>query len=545
MMKRRVLVLGLDGGTFDVIQPLREKGRLPNLASLMSSGSYSPLLSTVPYATIPAWPSFMTGVNAGKHGVFDFLMPAPGRVSRVVHSGDLAERTLWQVLGDYGKRSIVLNVPCTYPPQPIHGVLVSGMLTPAGANCCFPREYRETLDAQCGGYRVNEESSLSADRLLADLRVVAEKQTTAFAEALRTHRWDFAMLVFRGTDVVSHMFWEDRGAVEAFYAFVDELIGDLLCDWPDTLVIVMSDHGFQAQLKDFHVNRWLMQKGLLHTREVSDSPRLAAKRRLDGRQRLHQDLTPTLVTRALHRIGVTRQRLHSWLPERVRHWAVAHAGVSLEALIPKGPDFEVDPQQSIASAVQQFTTETKGISVFVPRASADYDATIDGIVRALYSVRDPETGAAVVAAAHRREELYHGPYVGRAPEIIFELAPGYNITNNLWAGRPITPRARIRGCHSREGVLIASGPDIRRGVQFEGVMPSLYDIAPTVLHYLGLPIPQVCDGRLLTELLASGSTLSRRAPTSAEGKRYETTQPVKARHERTKIRQRLRKLGYL
>ena len=130
---RQVLIIGLDGATFTVIDPLLNEGALPGLARLIGSGVRAELLSTIPSATIPAWPSFMTGKNPGKHGVFDFFSRIPGGKIRLTRSEDIRTRTLWQILSDHGLRSIVLNIPNTYPPQPIDGIVISGMLTPPGA----------------------------------------------------------------------------------------------------------------------------------------------------------------------------------------------------------------------------------------------------------------------------------------------------------------------------------------------------------------------------------------------------------------------------
>ena len=109
-MKQRVIVIGLDGATFDVMDPLLEDGQLPHMGGLVNKGTTGRLLSTIPYSTIPAWPSFMTGKNPGKHGVFDFFRFAEGE-RRLANSQDIRSPTLWELLSQHGKRSIVINVP--------------------------------------------------------------------------------------------------------------------------------------------------------------------------------------------------------------------------------------------------------------------------------------------------------------------------------------------------------------------------------------------------------------------------------------------------
>jgi len=130
----KVLVIGLDGATFDLIKPFAAQGQLPHLKKLMDAGAWSELSSTIPPVTASAWTSFMTGKNPGAHGLFDFMQRRKGSYDLVpVSSGERDGKTLWEVAGDAGRKVIVMGVPVTYPPTPVNGLLVTGMLTPRGA----------------------------------------------------------------------------------------------------------------------------------------------------------------------------------------------------------------------------------------------------------------------------------------------------------------------------------------------------------------------------------------------------------------------------
>ena len=125
----RFLVIGIDGGTFDLIRPWAEAGDLPNLARLMAEGVHGPLESTLPPVTAPAWSTFATGKNPGKHGVFDFILPMGGRYD-LVNATSIHAPTLWQIISEAGLKCGVMNVPVTYPPAPINGFVIGGMLSP-------------------------------------------------------------------------------------------------------------------------------------------------------------------------------------------------------------------------------------------------------------------------------------------------------------------------------------------------------------------------------------------------------------------------------
>jgi predicted AlkP superfamily phosphohydrolase/phosphomutase len=155
-MSRRVLVLALDGATFDLIGPWLDDGSMPNLARLRAEGACGKLRSIVPPVTAPAWCSFMTGKNPGKHGVFEFFLREPGRFEEIpVSSRVRAGRTLWEILGDAGREVLVVNVPVTYPPSPVNGSLVGDFLTPIGArDFTWPPGLLDEIEAATGPFQL-------------------------------------------------------------------------------------------------------------------------------------------------------------------------------------------------------------------------------------------------------------------------------------------------------------------------------------------------------------------------------------------------------
>ena len=153
----RVLVIGLDGVTFDLLGPWIEAGELPNLRRLMEQGAWGRLQTTMPPISSSSWSSFLTGVNPGKHGIFDFARRVPGTYDQeLTNAARRHGRSLWRILSDAGRRVGVVNVPMTFPPEPVNGFLISGMDAPQISNAySFPAILANDLRERFGGYRVD------------------------------------------------------------------------------------------------------------------------------------------------------------------------------------------------------------------------------------------------------------------------------------------------------------------------------------------------------------------------------------------------------
>ena len=151
----KIMVIALDGATFDIIQPMIDRGELPNLSKLMSEGTYDKLLSTIPPETGPAFVTFMTGTNPGRHGITRFVRKSVNQENaEVLNSSHIASKTIWELLSEHGKKLIVLNIPFTFPPIPINGAMVSfknGMQT-------YPPDLKERLIDQANKNNIKIQS---------------------------------------------------------------------------------------------------------------------------------------------------------------------------------------------------------------------------------------------------------------------------------------------------------------------------------------------------------------------------------------------------
>lgn len=535
----RVIILGLDGATFDLLLPWVREGKLPYLAQLIKMGTRGELTSTIPPYTAAAWVSLATGENPGKHGIADFWCYAPGGMRTLVNSTSIRAPAIWSLLSDLERHACVVNVPLTYPPSPLNGLMVSGMMTPnRGVTYTYPPGLQAELQHVVGDYMPDPYASVSQDARFLRNALYWINQTEAANRYLWARdEWDLFFTVIQAPDPIQHQFWrfldpthpyhrpkeaaQYQALLLACYQAMDEAIGRRL-DWLDerTTLFVVSDHGFGPAHKYFYVNRFLADLGLL----VFDEQRAWPMRgRLMHRVRDFVRVLDVLNVR--WRLLDNRQR------EALRHHL----------------DMASTPPLDWA-CTRAFYGGLTGEGIYLNVSHMDsYETTRDLIIVALKQLRDPETGEPVVEAVYRREEIYHGPWVHLMPDIVFSIGDRpYLPSERFSAESVIEPIAQHEGGgrHRSNGVLLMAGPHIRRGHWLSGA--HIVDVAPTVLYTLDLPIPADMDGRVLLEAVDPSYVASH--PVRHEvstGKSHIEPRSVYAKEDQKQVEERLRALGYL
>ncbi len=556
----KVLIIGLDGATWTVLRPWIDQGLLPNLAGLMQKGSWGELRSTIPPLTAPAWSSFLTGKNPGKHGVFHFASldgrPADLSQAEIVDGRSIQSSTLWDILGHHQRKVGVINVPMSYPPRPVNGFMITGLLTPpSAAQFTHPAELAEQVPAsyqidldrfiEQKPFATNEQGdkekrvvkpSLS---LMAEFLQMEQERGRLALDLMDSQPWDAFMVVFTASDRMGHYLWnyhqaEDldgseegqalHQAIVDFYQEQDKMIGDLVAAaGPETSVLLMSDHGMGAiYSKITHWNNWLYKQGYLKLAQGS-------ARSADG---------------WLLRLGLPRDKIGRFLR---RLPGVASSRAFRKAK--KARTAQIDFAGSSAYYVRIFDP-VGGI-----RVNGQGQARRDLVERLLDEVRqvvDPATGKPIVRWAFRREECYWGPFAGRMPDIILVFAPEYGSSNRLSNYSAIaTERPNIDdpGGHHIEGIFVAAGPQvIHRDQPLKDL--DIVDVAPTVLYLLGLPVPEDMDGRVASEII-DPQVLAKR-PVALDNPRGRWPNEAEAQYvvddaaddEDEAVRERLRALGY-
>ena len=504
----RVIVLGLDGATWTLLRPWAEAGILPNLATLMEKGIYGELMSSIPPYTAPAWTSFATGKWPGKHGITDFWQfswKTGGRVP--VHLHHIQRATFWSILSRHGRRVGVINVPLTYPPYPVNGLMISGMLTPSeAADYTFPPSLKAELRSAIGNYAANPYASVSRTRsFLKRVAYWIRQRERANQYLLKNYEFDCFINIIQAPDPIQHQFWKvldpnhplhDPQEAARFeplildcYRAIDEVIGNRLRMLDGrTLLFVLSDHGFGPAYKYFYVNRFLASLGLLTFRgdQAKQQPQ----------NMIGNTLVP-LVSRLVRRVDLLGLR-YRLLDNRQRE------------AIRQRLDHAVAPPIDWSQTKAYFSGLT-GEAIYIHLRGRDSDGIVEPgvpyeelrkqIIRALLELRDPQTGEIVVAGAYRREELYDGPYVDQLPDIVFSLADRPYLPSEQLATSTVIaplPGEAGGGRHQPTGIFLAAGAGIQHSGSFASA--NIVDLAPTILFALGVPVPADMDGRVLTEM---------------------------------------------
>ena len=499
----KVLVIGLDGGTWSVLDRFMSLGCMPTLKSLCESGYRADLMSTDPPLTPVAWSSFATGMNPGKHGVFGFLdqraepgsyMPPP------VSSRSLRAPTLWRRVSDAGLRATVLSVPLTYPPEPINGFMVTGMFTPESAgNSTHPQslaqelrrsgimpkfslDFTRRLDRGFRDAVVADALSGGAAGYFSDLNDVTERLRAA-SLCLMERPWDLFVSVFISTDRLQHVMWDgvesaepnsERGSdIAGVYSRLDSAIADMVnAAGDDTTTLIVSDHGFGPCAGNFHMARWLVEAGY-----SAHGPRRAygaAKNALGALGIKH------VAGRVVRGLGVGRAVRKNFIPldwSRTRaYFQPGTYGVRVN-LRGREPEGVVEP-------------------------GAEFEALRKELTERMTGMRDPSSGRRVVDIALRAEDLYDGEQLRFAPDIVLRPDPehGYHLVPGDPGADSLTSLdPKTRGSHRPTGIFLARGPGVERG---NAGRVDMTDVAPTIMRLLGLAGHDDLDGRVVKGIVA-------------------------------------------
>ena len=544
--KPRVLVIGLDGATFDIIQPLVAAGRLPVLGRLMQEGSYGPLRSTCPPITPTAWTSFSTGKNPGNHGIYDFEKIDCGTYEfRPVPSNQHGQPTLWRILSERGMRSVVVDVPFTYPPEAIQGCMITGYGTPVLERVVFthPPELRQELIEQCGSceiatlgtkYNLSDDYFERWDQILASRACIAPY-------LMEKEDWDFFMIVYGVTDNMQHNLWaflepqhpayhSDEGhhyrqRLFDTYDKVDELAGELLacCDM-DTHVLVMSDHGFGSTRTGKYLSKLLMDEGLIRYKglPILSTPTSWLMQRLLG---LYHS-TPFLGNIVRRLSGKQKMDLKQALTR--------------SALLPAAENIDWDHTLAFPGGY--------GLQVYIhrkdrfPRGTVspgkEYEELVEQIRERLLALACPVSGEPVIKAVYRANEIYRGPFADQSPDLIVEYNNVYE-PNRVNASERLNPG--LEGNHTMDGIFIGHGSHFLAGVPVE---PQIIDLAPTIFYLLNLPVPRDMDGQVLTEIIEP-DCLAQRPVVCVDATVAPVFQDGYSPEEAESVREQLRALGYI
>ncbi len=521
MNPTRVLIVGLDGMTFDVMEPLAEQGVMPECAALMKGGSWGVLESTIPPVTGPAWTSFATGKQPGNHGVFDFFKPtkgnnAVGMSRRLINSREVDGKTIWQIMTEHDRTSIVMNMPVTYPPRQIKGAMITGMLTPSiDANSTWPPDLYKRLKPELGPYTITVNwqgySDARALEFIRDLTDCQRKRTDYCLRLMDDYpEWNVCFPCYTGTDRIQHALWhyidpKEREKTKAAGRYRQEVMDGILEYYrcvdsdirrlrekagADVPVFFVSDHGFGPLYGKVYVNEFLARHGFLHY------DRMKLRKAMAGIF-LKKAWLKTLKTLGMN--GAIK-RFHEREAEQRR---------SAEARTFYDDFYELIDWSRTKAYVASNTEggiyiNTKGRGLYgEPKDHgcvdpADYEKVRAELIDLLRTMKHPDTGQPFRLDVEPRENVYKGKYLKSAPDIVFFFDRGEWIAD-FGLGKGLYKHADWRtgsGMHRMEGCFLAHGPGIKAGCRVD---TKIYNVAPTVLAYMGMPIPPDMDGRFIED----------------------------------------------
>ena len=565
----KLVVIGLDAATWTLIKPWMAEGGMPNLARLMQSGVSGSLQSVLPPITPPAWTSFMTGKNPGKHGIFNFIeTEQSGYAMKYSNATSRRSPTVWKLLNDAGLSVGTMNIPFTYPPEKLNGFQISGMGTPSDESpFIHPPELRDELVSHLGEIELDLRflGSMNTDerrfQVLAEMEEHDQQWAKAALYLLENHPQDVMMFVFMSIDTVQHYFWQHMDkdhfihdpklapkfgdAVRKVYERLDAAAGKIIERLPaETNVFVVSDHGGGPVVeRTIYLNRYLAQLGLLHYRQQATS--------------------------GLYHFGKKLMRygfsfLRSTLSSRQKSW-LAHLLPKLhqksEAAYSSFSDIDWTRTKAYCSEVlaapPSIYINLKGVKPQGTVDQAEYEQLLSHIIEKIGELKDPRTGKPVINRVYRRDELFHGPFAHETADLIldwwsedslFSTLPSFPEETNKPAlvirERKPTDEAEWGGTHRLHGILVARAPALKSKSEIANAR--LIDMAPTILHLLGVPVPEDMDGHVLEdafrpEFLAQHPVKAGAASGTSEGGR----ESGYTEEESAKVEERLQALGYI
>ena len=560
-MGTKLFVIGLDAATLDIIHPLIEEGILPTFQTLCETGVYGELTSTLHPLSPPAWTSFITGKNPGKHGIYDFVIHKPNSYElEYTYGGMRKGLSIWKLLSIAGKKVTVLNVPMTFPPEAVNGVLISGFDSPGtDSNFAYPPHILDEISRNIGKYQLRDyPQGHNPDSFLEHIESLFDFRRRLTHYMMENYEWDFFMIVFGELDVVQHAYWQYtdpafksisnterekyKHVIRDMYIKMDAALGELFSKLPqDINILIMSDHGAGPCYKAVFINKWLEEKGLLSYVGSKGKDYYYLKLLKNMHHSIKTSIPPAGLEWMKRTFPKLRQKVKSKIVFSDINWAKT-----------KVWSFGRESTNLFINVKNKFPygTVTPG---------SEYESLRSRLIEELKTLIDPDTGESAVERVYRGEEVYHGDCMDNAPDLLvtwknhhYTSWPGYKDKNRALFEPSLYhsdysdwSQLQKGGNHRPNGILFMKGSNIKSGFNIEGAR--IIDLAPTILYLMGTTVPADMDGRVLKETI-NPSHLQQNPPQYMEPPSNGEIKPsgrAYSQEESSQIEERLRSLGYI
>ena len=497
-MNSKLLVFGIDGGTWEVLLPLINMNKLPTFSNIIKKGVHGDFVSTFPPTTGPAWLSMATGKNPGKTGVFDFLTKKGKEFEfNVIGSFDYRKNNpYWDLLNKEGYKTYLINHPMLYPLYKLNGVMVAGMGNPESSKISYTPSLEKKIFELVNDYWtiVEWDTPKYHDKkiLLRDLQLFIEKQFKVL-KYLINDDWDLFLHVSSGSDFLQHAMWRDwkddkseyhQDFVE-FWENLDKEIGNLLKEIENTNVFFVSDHGFGHLNQNFNLSKWLAEKEFI---KITPDDKLK-----NSFSKLFDFFYKKIENTPLKRLIVSEKLKLNFL---IKNFNI-------------GSIFPPEVDVSNSKVIPGYSSAAYG-ALHITDIVNNYEEFRDEVIKELKKL---EITYGFNLDIFKREEIYWGDKTSQAPDILFKINDhGCNVLSSTLKGEIFSdnlPFKNKSGSHRNKGIFCAFGPDIKEGKKINA---KIYDLAPTILHIFNVPIPSDIDGRVLIEIFKEDSEYAKRKP---------------------------------
>jgi len=394
--KKRIIIIGLDGVPYRLIENFSNNGIMPETKRIIEKGVFREMESSIPEISSVAWSSIITGKNPGEHGIFGYTdIPIGTYRLSFPNFNNLKKAPFWQK--DTKEKSIILNIPSTFPVKPLNGIHISGFVSLDLERSVYPKSLIPKLTEF--NYQIDVDSSKahkSIDMFLNDLDKTLKARIAAYRYLWNKEIWDTFMLVFTGTDRLSHFLWDTyedenhkyNSAFLEHFRQIDEVIGEIANEISDDdLLIILSDHGFELLEKEVNINFILRENGFLNLK-----------------------------------------------PDSKRNFA----------------DIDFDTKAfALEPARVYINLENK-----YPRGSVK-ENECDFLIRELISIfNDLElNGKKIIKKTYRKEEVYKGPYTNQAPDLVLIPNKGFDLKSSLKANE-LYEKSIFTGKHTQHNAFL-------------------------------------------------------------------------------------------
>ncbi len=513
-MKNKLLIIGFDALSWEYMDFLIARGNLPNFESLRKDSSYGPLGSVYPPGTYIAWPTFMTGVNPGKSSLFYPILFKEKFSYSGLHfeSSKIDFPTIYEILSE--KFSVgVVNHPAAYPPIEVNGFFISKPPSPK-SSFSFPNSIKAEILMKFPEFgkplKRNKNPKITLKDAMAQLSLNYEVSKYCFTK----YDMDIKSTIFMEVDSFSHWYWDRPELIDKIYQHCDEILGNLILDFPSHNILVLSDHGFGRCLSIFHPNVWLERIGLLKWKK--------------GNSNLFNTSLFSKISSKISKISSKISKTKPNVP------VFSKLSESID-----WPNTKVYFREDMGFRFNLLGREKHGI-ITKSEASKIFKLISEKIVE----VKDSNFFDNIpFKGLIKNKDVFFGPNIAHSPDFYLDVEDnyhrGFSCDNN---NRIFEPNLDQPGKHSMNGIYFLKGDEINVGMYKK---LNIIDLMPNLFYLMNVKSRKYFDGQFHKDLYKNSLLSKRKFTESDEDFSFDREEQKITDKDREDITEFWKDVGYL